>query len=517
MASAAMETDSGGSTEQTKDSDGVSNELDTLYQLCREEEEAAAHAAATAAVSELPCFTLSPDAQDTPELSTPPASPTVSLPIALLAHIGRLQSLFSDSASATLLYPVLLSRLLHLLPQSVTPLSFRLSVVSLLSLLMLPPATTAVSCQSFFSSHLYRLTSLLLPPSLLSSSVAVALLRLVDSLLAEPGSISRSVGINVRKYIEGWKEERERRRRKRRTDDTTAYFAAGGELNTANATATAAAASNGGRGELKEEVADSGFEGGGVMVAGKRRRRIEPDPSIASLFTSYPTAEEEDKRATELIEQLRAEQKMALTEKKLRPKKESIEDEWRTEWRRWMDEEDEDYAEELAEADTNDVDQVRKQRFWQRWYEDREWSRFLPSSTTDSKPRSNRPAKRKDSMTSSEVAGAGEDDDIIALSAAERAQVEAARHLASSTSFPSLPAASLPSTHHVHPSRAAAAAAASVVAPPYTPAFHQMPMNQPFALPFAPAPFVPPFVQYEQPFPPAFVPSHAYRGGMQRF
>ena len=304
----------------------LSAELDTLYQLCCDED-AAASACSASAVSKLPCFSLSPD-DTNPEPSPPPSSPSVSLPTPLLAHIAHVQSLCAESASSsTSLYSVLLARLLHLLPQSATPLSFRLSVVQLLSLLMLPPASTAASCQSFFSSHLYRIASLLLPLSLLSSSVAAGLLRLVDGLLASGGSIGRSVCINVRKYVDGWKDEHERRRRKQQTDDTTAYFAAGGEVATSSHSSSTLAS----RADVREEGADSEWEGG-VIVAGKRRRRIEPDPSIAALFPSYPTAEDEDKRATALIEQLRAEQKVALTEKKLRAKDDSLDDEWRKEW-----------------------------------------------------------------------------------------------------------------------------------------------------------------------------------------
>ena len=475
----AMETDS-------SDSSGLSAELDALYQLCCEEEEAAASASATTAVSNLPSFTLSPeDDDDTPEPSPPPASPAVSLPPPLLAHIAHLQSLCVESTSSRVPYEILLCRLLQFLPQPATPLSFRLSVVELLSLLMLPPATTAASCQSFLSSSLYRLVSLLLPPSLLSSSIAAALLRLVDALLASGGPIGRSVCVNVRKYVDGWKEERERRRLKRRADETTAYFAAGGEV-TANTNAV--------RAEVREDEADSGMEGG-VIVAGKRRRRIEPDPSIAALFSAYPTADEEDKRATVLIEQLRAEQKVELTERKLRVKDESREEEWKREWRRWMEDEDENDAEEQAEAGSDDVREVRSNRFWRRWEEGTEWRPFLPSSLAESKPRSSRPVSRKEKGESKE-ASVAEEDEIMPLSAAEQAQVEAAANSRrfSSTFFTAPPIAAPPPSHFVHPSRAAAA---------FPPAFHPVPVSMPFMPPF------------EQPLHPGFAPQHAFRGGMR--
>jgi len=473
---------------------GFTAEVDSLYQLCCEENAASSACAATA-ISNLPSFSLSPDADDTPDPSPPPASPTVSLPLPLLAHIAHLQSLCAESASSTSLYSVLLSRLLHLLPQSTTPLSFRLAVVQLLSLLMLPPATTAASCQSFFSSHLYRLTSLLLPPSLLSSSVSTALLRLVDALQSPGNPISRSVCINVRKYVEGWKEERERRRLKRAAEDTTAYFAAGGEVNTTTAASTV-------RAETREEEADSGGEGGGVIVAGKRRRRIEPDASIAALFPSYPTDDDEDKRATALIEQLRAEQKVALTERKLRVKGESVDEEWRREWRRWMEDEDDNDAEQQMEAQIDDAREVRSSRFWQQWQEGTEWRPFLPSSLTESKPRSSRPVKQQqvEESESKEASVVEEEDEVIPLSAAERAQVEAAANAArfSSTYFaPPLPiAAAAQPTHYVHPSRAGAAFPSA--------AFHPVPVS----LPFVPPPFEQPVLH------PAFVPAHMFRGGM---
>ena len=47
--------------------------LDTLYQLCCDEDAATSSGCAATAVSNLPCFTLSPDADDTPEPSSPPA------------------------------------------------------------------------------------------------------------------------------------------------------------------------------------------------------------------------------------------------------------------------------------------------------------------------------------------------------------------------------------------------------------------------------------------------------------
>ena len=464
-------------------------ELDNIYQLCADEDTAAS-ACSAIAVSNLPCFSLSPDDQDTPDPSPPPASPAIVLPAPLLAHIAHLYELCAESASSSSLYSVMWSRLLHLLPQSATPLSFRLSVVHLLSLLMLQPAPTAASCQSFFSTHLYRLTSLLLPPSLLSSSVATSLLRLVDSLLASGGPIGRSVCVNVRKYVDSWKEERERRRLKRQADEITAYFAAGGEVD---------ATSNAVRADVREEEAESGVEGG-VMVAGKRRRRIQPDPSIAALFPIYPTADDEDKRATALIEQLRGEQKVELTERKLRVKGESLEAEWRREWRRWMEDEDDSEAEEQAETQTDDAAEVRRSRFWRQWEEATDWTRFLPSSLTESKPRSSRPAKRKEEEKEereSKEAVVEEDDELMPLSAAEQAQVEAAatRRFSSTYFTPPLPPGAQPS-HFVHPARVGAA---------FPPPFPQVPVG----LPFMPPPF-------EQPLHTPFVPPHAFRGGMQR-
>ena len=513
--------------------DVFSNELDILYQQCCDEDAATSAAATTTAIADLPPFTLSPS-PSTPTPTSPPhppASPTLTLPTALLVRIGRLQALCAAECSAVaegvvVLYEVLLARLLRLLPAESTGVVFRLAVVELLGLLMLSPAVTAASCQSFFSPHLYRLSSLLLPPSLLSSSVATALLRLVDSLLASPNTattattatttaISRSVCINVRKYVEGWKEDRTRRTllKQQHTDTATAtaYFAPGGAAHQPPAA------------ERAEAGAEEG-EGGGVVVAGKKRRRIEPDASVAALFPPYPAAgEEEDKRATALIEALRAEQKVGLTDKKLRAKGESVEDEWRREWRRWMDDEDDDDAEQLAEAaDSGDSGEMRKQRFWRRWEEGTEWTRFLPSSLAESKPRSNRPAKRGNvEAESKETAAMAVEDDDIPLSAAERAQVEAAANGAAFSSMFFVPppiVAAPPLAHHVHPSRAAAAAAV-----PFSSVMgHQMPMGQPFIPPFVPPPFmpppfVPPFVPHEQSLHHPFVPPpHAFRGGMHR-
>ena len=476
---------------------GLTSELDQFYQLCCDEETAST-ASSAAALSSLPCFTLSPDDEGTPEPAPAPASPAVSLPAPLLARIVHLHSICAESTveASTSLYSVLLSRLVHLLPQSITPLLFRLSVVQLLWLLMLPPATTSASCQAFLSSHLYRLASLLLPPALPSSSVASALLRLVDALLSSGGPLGRSVCVNVRKYVEAWKDERERRRLQRQADDTTAYFAAGGEVDANGHTARAEA--------RDREAADGAAEGAGVVVAGKRRRRIEPDPSVAALFPCYPTADEEDARATALIEQLRAEQKAALTERKLRAKGESAQEEWRREWRRWMDDEDEADAEERAETQAADAGEVRNNRLWRQWVEEAEWRPFMPSSLTESPPRSSRPARKRKEASESEAerkeaAAAAEEDEVLPLSAAELAQVEAAAASGgfSSSYFvpPPAPVAAVAQpSHFVHPSRAGAA---------YPPAFHQLLP----ALPFAP---------FEQPLHAPFVPAHAYRAGMQR-
>ena len=453
---------------------GLTVELDILYQLCCEED--AASSANAAAVSNLPSFSLSP-VRDIPIDQSPPASPTVSLPTPLLLHIARLQSLCTEPSAS--LYSVVLARLLQLLPQPTTPLLFRLAVVQLLSLLMVPPATTATSCQSFFSSHLYRLASLLLPPSLFSSSVATAILRLIDALLASGGPIGRSVCVNVRKYVDGWREERERRRQKRQADDTMAYFAAGGEVDATTASTA--------RAEVREDEADSGT-GGGVIVAGKRRRRIEPDPSIADLFPSYPTADDEDKRATALIEQLRAEQKVGLTEKRLRAKGDSQEDEWRKEWTRWMEDEDKEETEEQTEAGVTEASEVRKARFWRQWEEGTTWRPFMPSSLAESKPHSSRPPRRDDDMESKEGAAVA-DEEVMELSEAEHAQVQAAANRArlhfSSTYFapPPVGTATQP-PHYVHPSRA--------VVGPFTPAmFQQAPMGLPFMPPFEQPPLHP--------------------------
>jgi len=296
----------------------------------------------------------------------------------------------------------------------------------------------------------------------------------------------------VRKYVEGWKDERERRRLQRQADDSTAYFAAGGEVDASTRTL---------RAEAIDKEADGALEGG-VIVAGKRRRRIEPDPSMAALFPYYPTADDEDTRPTALIEQLRAEQKVALTEKKLRVKGESLEDEWRREWRRWMEDEDDNDAEERIESQTADASEVRNSRFWRQWEEGTEWRRFLPSSLTESPPPSSRPHQRKvaseieiESKEESKEAGRDEGDEVLPLSAAELAQVEAAASRGFSSSyFVPAPVVVAQPSHFVHPSRVAAA---------FPPAFQPGPMG----LPFAP---------FSQPLPPPFMPPQVFHAGMQR-
>ena len=461
----------------------VAEGVDALHELTS--------ASASGASSPLPAFSLSPHSPSPPP--SPPSSPSSFSP-AVVAVLSELQQLLATSPFPTVSYSALLSRLLHHLTLPSTSTPFRCCVVRLLSLLLLPPAapSSASAAAASFSSHLYRLISLLLPKSSFSATLTSATSSLLFSLATSPQQLfPRHTLSNVSRHVATYREEGERRRRQQATSPSSppplAYFAEGGAAPPASAAAAPPHPAR--RAEAEQEAAAD------WLWDGRRRRRILPEGENARGWTSIVTDEAEDKRATAMIERMRAEQKKQQAEQRLRPVGMPETEEWIATWREEKEEEDRETTVEeqdgsagAAAAEGAEAVRKRRQRFWSSWFQAREWTPFLPSSQnageaddgkrSDSRrsSRTRESDERKDSRERTGDASQPQPQRTVSRSSTGFASVylpppAAAAHPARPPHAASLPAPASGhfTSHYIHPSRLGSVAAGASLRRPDVP------------------------------------------------